>query len=257
MEYALVTLLTVMFSPLSFNYAYVWLIYPMTLGLHLVMSEPTGAPGHRMKIAWITAVFLIPALAMPLPLYAQAYGNLFVPALLLLFGLGVMLHKAKSAGPGQTRSIRPGWCMATVFRERRRSWRLVIREDRSHGCRALCRFPTLMNAALEWRESRLRVLVDLFESILRMVSGHHQPSPAPIACSWSCRARNGSDLRFVLSRRASAQVRQVMHAQARGHFAQALSAGREEAAQQPALAELSIRDHQRSALLPEPIEDPG
>jgi alpha-1,2-mannosyltransferase len=101
-EYAIVILLTVMFSPLSFNYAYVWLIYPMTVGLHLVMSEPAGASAHRIKIAWITAVFLIPALAIPLPLYAQAYGNLFLPALLLLFGLGAMLHRAKSAGPDQS-----------------------------------------------------------------------------------------------------------------------------------------------------------
>ena len=101
-EYAIVILLTVMFSPLSFNYAYVWLIYPMTIGLHLVMSERADAPGHGIKIAWIAAVFLIPALAIPLPLLAQAYGNLFVPALLLLFGLGAILHKAGRAGALQT-----------------------------------------------------------------------------------------------------------------------------------------------------------
>ena len=41
-EFALVTLLTVIFSPLSFNYAYVWLIYPTTLGLYLVLSESVG-----------------------------------------------------------------------------------------------------------------------------------------------------------------------------------------------------------------------
>ena len=45
LEFALVTLLTVMFSPLSFNYAYVWLIYPTTLGLHLVISESRPRPG--------------------------------------------------------------------------------------------------------------------------------------------------------------------------------------------------------------------
>ena len=50
--------------------------------------------GHRIRVAWITAVFLIPALALPMPLLAQAYGNLFVPALLLLLGLGVMLRAA-------------------------------------------------------------------------------------------------------------------------------------------------------------------
>jgi len=101
LEFALVTLLTVMFSPLSFNYAYVWLIYPMTLALHLVISEPAGAPWHRLKVAWITTVLLIPALAVPMPLLAQAYGNLFLPALFLVFGLGAMLHSSGRHNPAQ------------------------------------------------------------------------------------------------------------------------------------------------------------
>jgi hypothetical protein len=103
LEFAVVTLLTVMFSPLSFNYAYVWLIYPTTLVLSLVMSEPASAPRHRLKVAWIAAVFFIPALAVPLPLAAQAYGNLFVPALLLVIGLCAMLRSA--GGPGRIRRV--------------------------------------------------------------------------------------------------------------------------------------------------------
>ena len=49
-----------------------------------------------------------------------------------------------------------------------------------------------------------------------------------------------SELRhqLALSRRASALVRQVVHAQAGRDFAQALSTGREKSAQQPALAQL-------------------
>jgi hypothetical protein len=104
-EYAIVVLLTVMFSPLSFNYAYVWLIYPMTLGLHLVMNESPGARGHRIRVAWIAVVFLIPALALPMPVLAQAYGNLFLPALLLLLGLGAMLRGARRGGPDQETTV--------------------------------------------------------------------------------------------------------------------------------------------------------
>ena len=102
LEFALVTLLTVMFSPLSFNYAYVWLIYPTTLGLYLVISESPAASWHRLKVTWITAVILIPALAIPMPLLAQAYGNLFVPALLLVFGLGMTLYSAGRRGTSLT-----------------------------------------------------------------------------------------------------------------------------------------------------------
>ena len=98
LEFALVTLLTVIFSPLSFNYAYVWLIYPTTLAIYLVLSELPGAPRHRLKVAWIASVILIPALAIPMPLLAQAYGNLIAPALLLVFGLGAMLFAASHPG---------------------------------------------------------------------------------------------------------------------------------------------------------------
>ncbi|MGP0064685.1 MAG: glycosyltransferase 87 family protein [Isosphaeraceae bacterium] len=91
LEFALVTLLTVIFSPLSFNYAYVWLLYPITLAVHRVSSEPADTPGHRLKVGWLAAVLLIPALAIPMPQMAQACGNLFLPALLLVFGLGAML----------------------------------------------------------------------------------------------------------------------------------------------------------------------
>jgi hypothetical protein len=92
LEFAIVTLLTVMFSPLSFNYAYVWLLFPTTVGLHLVLTSPKDAPRYRLKVAWITAVLAIPALAIPFPQAAQAFGNLFVPALLLLIGLGLKLR---------------------------------------------------------------------------------------------------------------------------------------------------------------------
>ncbi len=104
LEFALVTLLTVIFSPLSFNYAYVWLLYPVALALHRVSSEPAGTPGHRLKVGWAVAVLLIPALAIPMPQVAQACGNLIVPALLLVFGLGAMLWAADRRRPGPVES---------------------------------------------------------------------------------------------------------------------------------------------------------
>ena len=104
LEFALVTLLTVIFSPLSFNYAYVWLMYPTALALHRVLGDPLEPPARprRLALAWLAAVLFIPALAIAMPQTAQAVGNLFVPALLLVFGLGWMLRAEglRSAGPG-------------------------------------------------------------------------------------------------------------------------------------------------------------
>ena len=54
-----------------------------------------------------------------------------------------------------------------------------------------------------------------------------------------------------------AQVREVMHAQAACHFAQSLAARREEAAQQPALAELLDPRPPALGIAPEPLEDSG
>jgi hypothetical protein len=103
LEFALVVLLTVIFSPLSFNYAYVWLLYPTALAVHLVLLERAGTPPwrRRLKVAWLALVLLIPALAIARPQLAQACGNLLVPALLLVFGLGAMLR-------GYGRRNRPG-----------------------------------------------------------------------------------------------------------------------------------------------------
>ncbi len=97
-EFALVTLLIVMFSPLSFNYAFVWLIYPLTVALNVVRESPAKARWRNLERTWVALVFGIPATAIAFPLYAQAYGNLFVPALLLVIGLGVKLHALRSAG---------------------------------------------------------------------------------------------------------------------------------------------------------------
>ncbi len=98
-EFALITLLIVMFSPLSFNYAFVWLIYPLTVALNLVLNEPARGGWRTVEIVWMAAILLIPALAIVMPLYAQAYGNLFIPSLLLVFGLGSKLRAMKVTKP--------------------------------------------------------------------------------------------------------------------------------------------------------------
>jgi hypothetical protein len=98
LEFALVVLLVVMFSPLSFNYAFVWLIYPLTVALYQVQSNSASGRWRAVEFVWIGSILLIPALAIFMPLYAQACGNLFIPALLLVLGLGIRLRQVGIRG---------------------------------------------------------------------------------------------------------------------------------------------------------------
>jgi Glycosyltransferase family 87 len=92
-EGAVLLLLIVMFSPLSFNYAYVWLIYPLTVALHAALSAPDGSRERVALFVWIAAAVAVLALALPLPRLAQAYGNLFATGLILLIGLGLLARR--------------------------------------------------------------------------------------------------------------------------------------------------------------------
>ncbi len=102
LEFAIVTIMTTIFSPLSFNYAYVWMLFPTTLGLRIALDAPPSDRRRALKRGWIAAVLLIPALAVPMPKLAQAYGNLFVPAVILLVGLGLVLRARWKAIPPPT-----------------------------------------------------------------------------------------------------------------------------------------------------------
>ncbi|WP_165070689.1 glycosyltransferase family 87 protein [Paludisphaera rhizosphaerae] len=103
LEFSIITLLIVMFSPLSFNYAFVWMIFPMTVALQEVIEHPAADPRRRKRErAWLGFILLLPATAIAFPLYAQAYGNLFVPAALLVFTLGWKLREATRDGLATT-----------------------------------------------------------------------------------------------------------------------------------------------------------
>lgn len=98
-EGAVLLLLIVMFSPLSFNYAYVWLIYPLTVGLHAVLSAPAGSRERTVLTLWIGAAVLVLAAALPAPRVVQAYGNLVAAAMILLVGLGLLTRRWAAPAP--------------------------------------------------------------------------------------------------------------------------------------------------------------
>ena len=107
LEFALVTLLTVIFSPLSFNYAYVWLMYPTTLALHRVLSIARGRTRRRLKVAWLAAVLFIPALAIPMPRSRPGLRQPVRPRCSWSLGLGWKLHATGRASTPWPRAHEP------------------------------------------------------------------------------------------------------------------------------------------------------
>ena len=87
-EYALLILLILMFSPLSFNYFYVWLLYPLTLALHLGLEAPRGSASRRVLVGSVLASLGSLALSLVASRTAAGYGNSFFAGAILLVGLG-------------------------------------------------------------------------------------------------------------------------------------------------------------------------
>jgi len=93
-EFALLLLLMLIFTPLSFGYLFVWLLYPLTVvGQRLL----TGSGSRSLLVFSVTAVLLL-ALTAPFRITAQVYGNTLFTALLLFVGLAIELWRLKRAG---------------------------------------------------------------------------------------------------------------------------------------------------------------
>jgi hypothetical protein len=92
-EQAMVALLVLVLAPLSFNYSYVWLVFPLTVLLHLASAAPAGSPMRRVGSATTIVSVVLLSLALPWRREAQAYGNVFFSGLVPLIGLGLILRR--------------------------------------------------------------------------------------------------------------------------------------------------------------------
>ena len=92
-EFALLLLLMLMFTPLSFGYLFAWLIYPLTV----VTARAVNGTASRVLIGCAIAAVLLLALSSPFRVVADAYGNAFCAALVLFAGLALELWRIKRA----------------------------------------------------------------------------------------------------------------------------------------------------------------
>ena len=93
-EFALLLLLILIFTPLSFGYLYAWLLYPFTV----VVERWMRFRSRVVLIAGLVAVALL-SLTIPFRIGAQTYGNTFAATLVLFLGLAAELWRTKSETP--------------------------------------------------------------------------------------------------------------------------------------------------------------
>jgi Glycosyltransferase family 87 len=87
-EFALLLLLMLMVTPLSFGYFYSWLMLPFAVITQRVLTGKSSA-----VLWWSLPTLALLALGIPFPRGAQLYGNTFLATLLLFIGLSIeLLH---------------------------------------------------------------------------------------------------------------------------------------------------------------------
>ena len=92
-EFALLLLLMLMITPLSFGYFFCWLMLPFAIATQRVLA------GKGSAILWwgLLALTLL-ALGLIFPHGSQLYGNTFFATLLLFIGFSIELSRVKRAG---------------------------------------------------------------------------------------------------------------------------------------------------------------
>jgi hypothetical protein len=101
-EFALLLLLMLVFTPLSFGYLFAWLLYPLTVAAQRIFD---GEGSHRFLIACSGAAIALLALSIPFRIMAQTYGNALCATLLLFTGLGFELWRTKRADAGEPATL--------------------------------------------------------------------------------------------------------------------------------------------------------
>lgn len=99
-EFALLLLLMLTITPLSFGYFFCWLMLPFAIATQRVLA------GKGSAILWwgLLALALL-ALGLIFPRGAQLYGNTFFATLLLFIGFSIELLHAKRAGQRRSAAL--------------------------------------------------------------------------------------------------------------------------------------------------------
>jgi len=95
LDEGMVSLIVIFLAPLSFQYSYVWLIFPLTALLYLGISSSSAS--RLRSVAWwgLGGCVGLLALSIPAARLANAYANLFLAGLVLYVVLGFILRSGR------------------------------------------------------------------------------------------------------------------------------------------------------------------
>jgi hypothetical protein len=107
LEYAMLLLLILIFTPLAFTYFFVWLLYPLVVALHVVLTAPPRSPQRIRGWLWFWACIMPLSFTLPLSAFRplQAAGSTLLACLLLFVGIGWKLRVAARSQPARAREI--------------------------------------------------------------------------------------------------------------------------------------------------------
>ncbi|CAG1022750.1 hypothetical protein DOJK_01869 [Patescibacteria group bacterium] len=96
-EYAMLIILILILTPLSFTYFYVWLLYPLMVVFNLLLTAPHPSRERNVMIVWFVACSLLLSFMLPVPGFVtfKTMGCTFWACVLLLVGLGLKLQRLK------------------------------------------------------------------------------------------------------------------------------------------------------------------
>jgi glycosyl transferase family 87 len=106
-EFALLLLLILIFTPLTFGYLFAWLLYPLTV---IVQQFLVASQARAMLLGLTIAGVALLSLSIPFRIMAQTYGNTLCATLLLFVGLAIELFRLKRAAGRNVLSGRRELC---------------------------------------------------------------------------------------------------------------------------------------------------
>ncbi|MFN3532242.1 MAG: glycosyltransferase family 87 protein [Candidatus Brocadia sp.] len=97
-EYAMLLLLILIITPLSFTYFYVWLLYPFMVVFNILLAAPNPSRERNITLTWLAVCLLLLSFMLPIPRfdYIEAMGNTFWACVLLLVGFGGKLRQLRT-----------------------------------------------------------------------------------------------------------------------------------------------------------------